>query len=116
MFGRPPIGVEGESNERRRKVVANDAENTLIDLILFWAAFIVQQAIAAVDGQATCLALTILFPVYTFARITFCIMYYFQLQPGRTLCFITGMSCTGAAGCILIANAVYYYKAFSQFT
>jgi len=116
MFGRPPIGVEGEDNDRRKKVVANDAENVLVDLIVFWGAYVLQQLIAGVNGQATCLALTILFPTYTFARCLYIIMYYNQLQPGRTICFVTGKMCAAAAGCILLANAAYYYQAYSSST
>merc|ERR1719295_2059612 len=71
-----------DSNERWRRIVNNDMENIPLGLIILWAQVIVNA------NSATTSVVTILF---TAARITHTVCYYYSIQPYRSIAFFVGL-------------------------
>jgi len=71
-----------DSNERWRRIVNNDMENIPLGLIILWAQVIVNA------NSATTSVVTILF---TAARITHTVCYYYSIQPYRSVAFFVGL-------------------------
>ncbi len=91
---------------RRKRVFSNDIENIPINMIVFWAAFLLQFILYELnDGKEGTIGLTVLVCVYTGARCLFHICYLYALQPYRTICYIIGNVSTVVASCFLVAAA-----------
>ena len=105
QFSLPP---PPEDIRRRERQFSNDMENIPLQLLLFWAAFIVQNfANASGDGgRYGTLALTSLILIYTFSRIMFTACYLFGWQPWRTIFFVMASICLFITGIFLIYSAV----------
>lgn len=95
-----------EDVKRKERTFLNDLENLPIDLLIFWAAFIVE-VFAFMSGSKSdeALALMILFSIYCFSRIAFTFCYYFAWQPYRTIMFFIAKLATACAACVLISSA-----------
>lgn len=91
---------------RRKRVFANDIENIPLNMIVFWAAFVLQFIYYQLDGgKEGTIGLTVLICVYTSARCLFHICYLYALQPYRTICFVIGNVTTAVAASFLVAAA-----------
>lgn len=101
----PPADIK-----RRKRIVMNNLENVPYDALLFWAAFVsvLAQSIAG-GGQQEALALTVLMPVYSAARVAFTACYVNGWQPYRTLSFVVGTSCVVCAAGVLLSSASKAY-------
>lgn len=77
-----------------------------LDLVLFWGGFI---AVLTGSLGGACrdeaLALNVLLPVYTFARLFHTICYQCAWQPYRTLSYLLGMVAVLCACGVLISAA-----------
>ncbi len=95
-----------EDIKRRERTFLNDVENIPLDLLVFWAAFLVQ-VFAFISGStgSESLALIILFSLYCFCRVTFTICYYRAWQPYRSIVFWIGKLSAACAACVLIASS-----------
>lgn len=92
--------------KRRERVFANDLENIPFHTAIFWGAFVVQAFANLSDyGKNETLALTALFVLYCFFRLTHTLTYVFALQPMRTISFILANLCVGITVCVMTASA-----------
>jgi uncharacterized MAPEG superfamily protein len=88
------IGVDNKAEiddavKRRVRVAGNDMENIPMHLVMFWAAFVVQNFANANDtGDRATTALTVLIVLYCALRYIFTACYLFGLQPFRTIAFV----------------------------
>jgi len=100
-----PVPEEAEY-KRRVRLLGNNIENVLIDLSLFWAAFIavLVQSLAG-GGKQEALALSVLLPLYTAFRLAYTVAYARALQPLRSIAFSAALSCVIAAAGVLLAAA-----------
>lgn len=108
LMGTPPE-ISDDIKKRRYRQAANDVENIPWNLMVFWAAFIMQNylnfSIKQTDGRDGTRALTALIILYTFFRILYTGCYLFALQPFRSIFFLLGVLCT------LMASAILMYAA-----
>lgn len=102
--------LEPAELKRRQRLLGNNMENVLVDLSLFWAAFVavLVQTIAG-GGRQEALALSILLPVYTASRVAFTVAYARAIQPLRSIVFTVGISCVFAAAGVLLSSAAKAY-------
>ena len=100
--------------KRYQRLVMNNLENIPYDALLFWVAFVavLAQSIAGAGsgGQQEALALNVLLPIYSAARISFTVCYLRALQPYRTLSFVVGTCCVVAAGGVLLSSTAKAYS------
>jgi len=104
----PPVP---DDIKRRSRIIMNNLENLPVDLALFWAAFIsvLAQSLGG-GGKEEALALNVLLPVYTAARVGFVAFYARGVQPARTIAFALATASALAAAGVLLSSAS---KAFS---
>jgi uncharacterized MAPEG superfamily protein len=96
--------------KRRVRLLGNNIENVLIDLSLFWAAFVAVLALSiAGGGKQEALALSVLLPVYTAARLAFTVAYARAIQPLRSLAFSAALACVVAVAGVLLSSAAKAY-------
>jgi hypothetical protein len=103
----PPVPAD---IKRRMRIIMNNLENTPIELALFWAGYVavLTQSLGG-GGREEALALTVLLPVYTAARVGFVATYALALQPARTICFVLATTCALAAAGVLLSAASKAY-------
>jgi uncharacterized MAPEG superfamily protein len=95
-----------EDIKRRERNFANDLENIPFDMVIFWAAFLVQCfAIMSKSAQMETLVITILIVIYTGMRVLYTIFYLCALQPYRSIAWIIGRLAVLAAPCVLVSSA-----------
>jgi uncharacterized MAPEG superfamily protein len=91
---------------RRARQAANDTENIPMNLVIFWAAFVIQSQLNSAgslnDGQAGTRALTVLIVIYTFSRLAFTYCYLCAVQPFRSIFFLIGLLATLASAGVLM--------------
>jgi len=102
-------GLVNAPEDRRRRhqgVCSNDQENIPLHLVVFWAAFLVQQYTnAGGNGKYETVALTVLIAAYTGLRLFHSLSYYYALQPWRTLSFLLSTMSAWGAVSLLVAAA-----------
>jgi uncharacterized MAPEG superfamily protein len=95
-----------DTKKRRWRQAANDTENIPWNMVVFWAAFFVQNLLnfsfLQNDGKNGTRALTALIIIYTCARCMFTICYLMALQPFRSITFFMGALATWVAAAILV--------------
>lgn len=92
---------------RYKGVCSNDLENIPIQLVSFWAAFVVLQYLnISGNGRYETQALTVLFVAYTGLRFCHSLCYYWALQPFRSLSYMLSTFCAMGSACVLVASAV----------
>jgi uncharacterized MAPEG superfamily protein len=102
----PPVP---DDIKRRMRLIMNNLENAPMDLALFWAAFISVLVQSSSGGKEEALALNVLLPIYTAGRLVYAVAYARGLQPLRSICFATSLSCTVAAAGVLLSSASKAY-------
>jgi len=104
----PPVPAD---IKRRMRIIMNNLESVPMELALFWAGFIsvLVQSLAG-SGKEEALALNVLLPLYTAARIGFIATYALALQPARTICFVLSTFSAVAAAGVLLSSAAKAYS------
>ena len=103
----PPVPAD---IKRRGRIIANNLENIPVDLALFWAGYVsvLTQSLGG-GGKDEALALNVLLPVYTAARLAYVAAYARGVQPARTIVFaIATTSAISAAGVLLSSASKAY--------
>ncbi len=92
-----------EELKRRVRQAANDVENIPWNMVVFWAAFGVQNLnnFSGDAGEVGTSALTALIIIYTMARVLYTVCYFFKIQPFRSIFFMIGVFSTLVAAAIL---------------
>ena len=105
--GRRP--VDEETQKRRNRQAANDVDNIPFNMVIFWAAFVVQMQVnfsSDLDGQPGTRALTAVIIAYTASRFLYTVCYFTGVQPFRSIFYMMGSLCP------LVAAAILVYSAF----
>jgi hypothetical protein len=96
---------DDEEAKRKQRVLFNDIENIPLNLIVFWATFVLQFSLNYKDvdsNEDTTRALTALIVLYTFGRTSYSVCYTYGLQPYRSISFIFAELCFLCTCCILV--------------
>ena len=102
-FGEKPVAPD---IKRRERNFANDLENIPFDMVIFWAAFVLQSfTIMSRNTGMETLTITILIIIYTGSRIIYTICYVCALQPYRTIAWILARLVVVITACVMISSA-----------
>jgi microsomal prostaglandin-E synthase 1 len=103
----PLQGARLQNAQRRQRVIMNDLENIPVDLAVFWSGLVVVFA-GSLSGACVseALALTVVFPAYTAARVLHSVFYLRAMQPFRSISFGFGLLSVLSAAGVLIAASV----------
>jgi glutathione S-transferase len=106
LMGNKPE-MSQEMMKRRNRQAANDVENIPWNMVVFWAAFGIQNLLnfSSTDGQNGTRALTALIIIYTLARCMYTVCYLMALQPFRSITFLIGVFSTLATAAVLMYDA-----------
>ncbi len=100
-----PKPASDDIAKRRFRQAANDVENIPWNMVVYWAAFGVQNLLNLTSnskGQSGTRALTALIIIYTIARCMYTVCYLLSLQPFRSITFLIGALSTWAAAAVLM--------------
>ena len=103
----PPVPAD---IKRRGRIIANNLENIPVDLALFWAGYVsvLTQSLGG-GGKEEALALNVLLPVYTTARLAYVAAYARGAQPARTIVFAIATTRAISATGVLLSSASKAY-------
>lgn len=101
--------IPEEDRKRRIRQAANDVENIPWNMVIFWAAFLIQNYLnfspTQTEGRDGTRALSALIIIYTFCRIVYTLCFFFAWQPFRSIFFILGLLSSLCAAAILMYAA-----------
>ena len=106
MMENVPKPASDDIAKRRFRQAANDVENIPWNMVVFWAAFSVQNmlnfSVQKNEGQTGTQALMGLIIIYTVSRCLFTVCYIGAIQPFRSIFFFFGALSTLAAAAVLM--------------